>query len=656
MLPVPLAQGRQRQLWLTRNCLMWYCCPARRASKLRQHAYSKSELMQISRLSITNFRGIKNAQFEFGGHTLLLGGNNVGKSTICEALELALGSDRQRQFPVVEEFDFYNAKYLDDDGAPIEIRIEVLLTDVTPTIQKSCGHNLERWDPNKRVLLGTGEIDKADDVGLVWALRLLTIARYNTEEDEFEAFTFYAKNYDPEDEQDSLVSRNIRRTFGFLYLRALRTGSRALSLERGSLLDVILRIQSLQTGIWEHVRRRLESLDPPIDDGAKKLTPVLRVIEARLAEYISLSNPGKATRLFVTQLTREHLRKTLSFFISTEPDQQPIPFQEVGTGTLNTLVLALLSFIAELKDENVIFAMEEPEIALPPHTQRRIADYLLNKTTQCFVTSHSPFVIERFRPEQIIILRRDNVGTVRGTRVSLAADVKAKTYRQNLRNGFAEAMLGKAVVVAEGLTERLALQCTAEVMQAAENSNYPLDLSGVSIIAADGDGSIAPFGRFFVALGIPTFAFYDKRNRSLKEKQALETAGFDIRTEIPYPGMERLLSEEVPLVHQWAYLEELREGGLTEVGVPKNKPSEDQVRTLTCNVLKDGKGWGRAAELIERCSMAELPPSIKAFLHELYQRFPRPVVPPIPCDEGQQPPAQPDAANPLSAAVAPQEA
>lgn len=52
------------------------------------------------------------------------------------------------------------------------------------------------------------------------------------------------------------------------------------------------------------------------------------------------------------------------------------------TGTLNTLVLALLSFIAELKEENVIFAMEEPEIALAPHTQRRIATYLLTKTTQ----------------------------------------------------------------------------------------------------------------------------------------------------------------------------------------------------------------------------------------------------------------------------------
>jgi putative ATP-dependent endonuclease of OLD family len=46
--------------------------------------------MLVSRASIENFRGIRKAEIEFSGHTLLIGGNNVGKSTICEALELAL--------------------------------------------------------------------------------------------------------------------------------------------------------------------------------------------------------------------------------------------------------------------------------------------------------------------------------------------------------------------------------------------------------------------------------------------------------------------------------------------------------------------------------------------------------------------------------------
>lgn len=55
-----------------------------------------------------------------------------------------------------------------------------------------------------------------------------------------------------------------------------------------------------------------------------------------------------------------------------------MPFGRLGTGSINLLVFALLTFIAELKEkQSVIFAMEEPEIALPPHTQRRLTRFVL---------------------------------------------------------------------------------------------------------------------------------------------------------------------------------------------------------------------------------------------------------------------------------------
>lgn len=611
--------------------------------------------MQVSRLSITNFRGIKSAHLDFDGHVLLVGRNNVGKSTICEALEIALGPDRQNSSTAVEEFDFYNAVYLDENENPVPIRIEVLLTDTTPTVERACWNYLERWDPENRRILEKGEIDQVDNANLVWCLRLLTIARYNKEEDEFEVATYYARAYDPEEEQASRVPKSIRRAFGFLYLRALRTGSRALSLERGSLLDIILRIQSLQTGIWEHVRRRLENLEPPIEDGATQLAPVLRAIENRLAEYIPMAKPGEATRLFVSQLTREHLRKTLSFFLSLTEDQKPVPFQDVGTGTLNILVLALLSFIAELKEENVIFAMEEPEIALPPHTQRRVADYLLTKTTQCFVTTHSPYVIESFEPDRITVLRRDQNGAVTGKNLVLGTDLKAKTYRRHVRRGLAETMLGIGVIIVEGVSEQFALQVVAEQMEKADENRYPLDLSGVTIFCADGDGSIAEFGRFFASMDLPAFAFLDKRNRAQKEKDALQQAEFQILNETSYEGIEDLLVAEVPIHHQWAYLEHIRDtGAASKTPVPSTRPNDDQIRTLTRQVLKDSKGWGRAAELIGLCNAGELPVTITKFLENVYARFPRPKSP-VDSPRPDTPPGNGEDAGPEtpSAAIAP---
>jgi len=91
--------------------------------------------MKVAKLKIRNFRGIRSAELFFDGHTLLIGRNNVGKSTICEALELVLGPDRLARTPPVEEFDFYNAQYLDADGqSQIPIRVEVLLIDLTEEV------------------------------------------------------------------------------------------------------------------------------------------------------------------------------------------------------------------------------------------------------------------------------------------------------------------------------------------------------------------------------------------------------------------------------------------------------------------------------------------------------------------------------------------
>ena len=244
------------------------------------------------------------------------------------------------------------------------------------------------------------------------------------------------------------------------------------------------------------------------------------------------------------------------------------------------------------------------------------------------LASHSPYVIETFDPNCLVIMRRNNEGVVTGKRVNLNSDMKAKTYRRYVRRGFAEAMLGRGVIVVEGAVEQLALQAVAEKLQATDDSRYPLDLAGVSIITTDGDGGIPEFGRFFASLDLPSFAFFDKKARSNSEQQALKQAGFQILNETAYTGMENLLSAEVPLDHQWSYLKQVKDSGIAPKNrIPEARPADDRVREFTRQVLKDGKGWGRAADLIDRCTVAELPASIVGFLDRIYMLFPRPKTP-----------------------------
>lgn len=581
--------------------------------------------MRVLRLQIENFRGIQKADLYFTGHTLLIGGNNVGKSTICEALDLVLGPDRLNRTPPVEEFDFRNAAYLAGDGdTPVPLRIEALLVDLTDDIKKLCATNLEFWHKTELRLLGDGESGNADDPAVELCLRLITVAQYDVEEDQFVAKTIYGRTDDEEGAEPRSIPSKVKRVIGFLYLRTIRTGSRALSLERGTLLDNILRMKEARKGMWEGIRRRLVTLDPPVDADAAELAPILDEIESRLAEYISPGGTGRSTRLFVSQLTREHLRKTIAFFLTMGHGEEAVPFQQAGSGTINTLLLALLTFIAELKKDNVIFAMEEPEIALPPHTQRRIAKYLLEKTSQCFVTSHSPYVIERFEPDGILKLSRNEHGTVSGTAIKLPPGMKAKNYRQNFRRAIAEAMLGQGVIVGEGITEQDALFVAAQKMEEVDPDLFPLDVAGVCVINADGDGNLEKLGAFFKEIGTPAFAFFDRKKRTSAEVAALQSC-YTVAMEIPQKGAEALIAEQAPLDRQWQYLEGLRaEDASGRFGIPANRPSDDELRKLTTATLKGLKGESGAARLLQLCSVAELPKSITEFLANIYQRYPKP--------------------------------
>jgi hypothetical protein len=51
-------------------------------------------VVKVSHLEIKNFSGVKKASLLLPDHAVLIGDNNTGKSTVLEALDLALGPDR----------------------------------------------------------------------------------------------------------------------------------------------------------------------------------------------------------------------------------------------------------------------------------------------------------------------------------------------------------------------------------------------------------------------------------------------------------------------------------------------------------------------------------------------------------------------------------
>ena len=290
--------------------------------------------MRIRCLELANFRSVAEGRVTFPGHTVMIGGNSVGKSTMCEALDLLLGPDRLSRRSPIDEHDFFERRYLDEDGVPIPIQLEVVLTRFRT--------HREYWNTATNELLdetaAPADID-GDDV--LPALRIKFEGVYDIEEDEFRAETYFASPPPDDEARRAKVSRTAKRQFGFIYLRALRTGARALSLERGSLLDIILRLKDDdRSAMWEQTLESMEDLDPAIDD-IRQLKEILDDIDTRVRRFVGLSTEGRAFRLYPSALTRESLRRSITLFGSSERSNTPVPYWRLGSGVVNSMVFSL---------------------------------------------------------------------------------------------------------------------------------------------------------------------------------------------------------------------------------------------------------------------------------------------------------------------------
>jgi putative ATP-dependent endonuclease of OLD family len=165
--------------------------------------------------------------------------------------------------------------------------------------------------------------------------------------------------------------------------------------------------------------------------------------------------------------------------------------------------------------------MEEPETAIPPYAQKRIVHELRSLASQSIVTSHSPYILEEFSIDQILVLSRDNKGILSQAKISLPASVKQKRYRQEFRTRFCEALLSRRVLVAEGATEASALPAVARRLNELNPTTYSsLEALGITVLDASSETQIADVAGLYKSLGKDVFALCDKQEDGAK--QAIE--------------------------------------------------------------------------------------------------------------------------------------
>jgi hypothetical protein len=184
----------------------------------------------------------------------------------------------------------------------------------------------------------------------------------------------------------------------------------------------------------------------------------------------------------------------------------------------------------------LLLLIEEPELFLRPQAQRYLYRLLREFSlagNQAIYSTHSPAFLNVARLDELVFVERPpSTGTraLQPEPVSADEDFRVMTEFDAARS---ELFLARAVVLVEGLTEKLVLPFVFSAL------GYDVDREAISIVECGGKPNIPLFARICRATGIPFLVVHDSDRRSSGRLVAAERALNALIAEIA--GAERVV-------------------------------------------------------------------------------------------------------------------
>ena len=341
--------------------------------------------MNIIKVKINNFKTLKNFEFEpYNGMNILVGNNNEGKSTILEAIHLAL-TGFYRGIYIRNSFtqDIFNEECVNEYISQININNSTPLPKL----------NIEIFFDDAPELLGTNNSEQIDIATINFSI-------------EFD------NNY--EKEYKTFVEKGNITTLPIEYYKVLwhcssnddnEMTTRSIPI-KSVLIDTSdsnLR-NSSDTCISKIIKEKLE--EEEIIDISQTYRNVrdqfinsqtIVDINNRLSEEDHLM--GNKIQMDVEMLNKNQWEKAIITKINS------IPFENVGKGEQSTLKIEL-SLKNPKAEKAGIILLEEPENHLTYSKLNRLLNDVekVSGNKQIFITTHSSFVANKLGLKKLILL------------------------------------------------------------------------------------------------------------------------------------------------------------------------------------------------------------------------------------------------------------
>ena len=412
--------------------------------------------MQLAKLEIENFRGIREGTVRFSPHTVFVGANNCGKTTVVEALALLFGRDRMiRQ---LTEHDFYGS----NPQPPDRIHLVATVIDFEgddPTQHLDWFRDdrgvVKWWNP------ANGEVMPArTDPCWRLACQVAFSARFHRPSLEVETLRYFHDDDAVEDvfseESTTGFPTRLIRDIGFFLVPAARTWDRTVSFGSELFRRVVAAGDGQPSESVLSERDRLRAPEARLEQD-ERLAPIVERLNLELRGFF---RTAPKLHLRVTATDSDGLLESVVSHYAHEGAEVPLPARRHGSGLLSLQHLLLLLQFGRLRaeaQEGFWMALEEPELHVPPALQRRLVHRVQALSQQTFVSTHSPMVAALADPKGVAVLRNDDgqLTSVPLLTSTLAADTPnsvRKLFQVNRIETIA-ALMHEFVLVPEGRTD-----------------------------------------------------------------------------------------------------------------------------------------------------------------------------------------------------------
>lgn len=434
--------------------------------------------MRLTNLTVTNHSRLADFTIEVREHLVLVGPNDVGKSSLLRCVDLLLGASTAALYSRVTAVD------LRDKTQPLIIEGKI-----------------EQFDADDRALF-PDEIDIDATTGLEsLRIRLEVIADA--------AETLDIRRSSPSSGTNRQLSRDQVAGLKWRMLGAI--GSlRDLRDDRKSPLDDILQAVDLGTekSDFEALALQLE----------QKLgsSQALGALRAQLAGQLSKALPDTVAKDDLAFVPGARIDDDALSDIRLQVIRGGVPrgLMDQSDGTRALFAMAMYDLASASAN---IVGIDEPEIHLHPTSQRTLAKLLQDGSNQKILATHSSDIVSAFDPGCIATVKVG--GTVIQPQNNFLTNEDKILLRWWVHNRL-EPLTARRVIAVEGISDRIVVNRIAEV------TGRDLDRLGVTIVEALGSNEMGPIAKLFGNLGfqIPLSILIDKD----AEKNTAKALGINI--------------------------------------------------------------------------------------------------------------------------------